>query len=273
MTHAGAKRSRAKSRSLPVLLCALILVALAGIPTAGAASPPTRLNGAGLVIKHGDGRVLYFYIQFSEPQITGEQLLERSGVSLDVTPYSGLGEGICMIDGEGCPSTNCFCKSYSVPSDYWRYHTLASNGQWVFRSTGPAERIVHDGDVDGWSWSSTDGDLPATSIDQIAKMNGVNRAQVESIASPIAAAAVATSVSTIPKPIASPLAANAAVTATPRVLGDEVSDTGQATQIVPDASHSGRSWHGYVGFAVGIIVLLALGIFALVQRRRGGAKS
>jgi hypothetical protein len=254
------------------LLCALLLVALAGLPTASAAAPVAHLNGAGLVIQHGDGRVLYFYIQFKEPQITGEQLLERSGVSLDVTPYSGLGEGICLIDGEGCPSTNCFCKSYAVPSVYWRYHTLNSSGQWVFRSTGPDQRMVHDGDVDGWSWSSTDGKLPATSIDQIAKLNGVDRVQVKPIATPNASTPVTTAAIATPTLISPPAASNVTVTATPSVLGVEVSDTGQKSQIVANVDHSGRSWRDYVGFVAGVVVLLALGLVAFL-RRRGWAKS
>jgi len=242
------------------LLVALLLVVLAGLPTVGATAPSPPLNGAGLVIKHGDGRILYFYVQFSESQITGAQLLERSGVSLDAVPYAGLGEAICRIDGEGCPSSNCYCKSYANPSVYWRYQRLTSTGQWVFIQSGPDQTIVHDGDVDGWAWSATNGDLPSTSIDQIARLNGVTRVQSSTVSTPT------TSLS--PTANATPVAvATAQATATPQVLGVAVSESGQTTAIAPTASHSTTSWHSYVWFAVGILALLAVALITLLRRR------
>ena len=205
MMKQGATRSTQCAQAVRFIVCALLLVVLAGPAASRAATPATHLNGAGLVIKHGDGRVLYFYIQFSEPQITGEQLLERSGVQLDETPYSSLGVGICRIDGEGCPSTDCFCKSYAVPSVYWRYYSLNSVGSWVYRVTGPAGRVVHDGDVDGWSWSGADNDLPATSIDAIAQLNGVTRTPDAPQPTPTSAPAVTPGPTAPPTPTAAPI--------------------------------------------------------------------
>ena len=268
MIHQGAKRSKSRSRSLRVLLCALIVMALAGLAPAGAATPTPHLNGAGLVIKHGDGRVLYFYVQFSESQITGAQLLERSGVSLDITPYSGLGEGICLIDGEGCPSSNCFCKSFANPAVYWRYHSLNSAGTWVVRSSGPDQRIVHDGDVDGWTWSANDGDLPATSIDQIAKLNGITRDQTSSHPTPNSATIAAASPVATPTAIVAPTATIARATSTPRVLGVQVSDSGQKTPIEPVSNHATHSWRNSVWFGAGVLALLLVALVAVLRRRR-----
>ena len=51
----------------------------------------------------------------SEPEISGTQLLERAGVSIDVTPYAGIGEAICRIDGEGCPSYKLLLQKLREP--------------------------------------------------------------------------------------------------------------------------------------------------------------
>jgi hypothetical protein len=252
-------------RFLWVVLCALALF-LTPLPSATAATPAPHLNGAGLVIKHGDGRVLYFYVQFSESQITGEQLIERAGVQLDITPYAGLGGGVCMIDHEGCPSSNCFCKSFAVPSVYWRYHSLNADGKWVYRATGPAQRKVHDGDVDGWSWSSDDGDLPSTSIDAIAKLNGISRAPASatSVATPIPSP---TALSVAATPIVAAAATRAAPTVTPRAAGVAVAENGQTTPIDPASSSQSQSRRSYVWFGAGVVLLLLIGL-ALALRRR-----
>ena len=267
MMDSGLRQSNLRRRSTRGLLCALILVLVASLPMVGAATPAPHLNGAGLVIKHGDGRILYFYVQFSEPQITGAQLLERTGVSLDAVPYSGLGEAICLIDGEGCPSSNCFCKSYANPSVYWRYQRLTNAGQWVFIQSGPDQTIVHDGDVDGWAWSATNGDLPSTSIDQIAKLNGITRNQVPAISTPTSPLSPAATPIDKVAPVASSTATIAPATGTPRVLGVAVSSSGNRTSIDPTASHPSKSWQSYIWFGVGVLALLAVALVALLRRR------
>ncbi|HEX7103063.1 MAG TPA: hypothetical protein VF201_10515 [Nitrolancea sp.] len=263
--RAGAKM---RQRLLRVALCALALLLFTATSSI-AATPAPRLNGAGLVIKHGDGSVLYFYVQFGEPQITGEQLLERAGVQLDITPYAGIGTGVCMIDHEGCPSSNCFCKSFAVPSVYWRYHSLNADGKWVYRASGPTQRIVHDGDVDGWSWSSEDGDLPATSIDAIAKLNGITRSPANGtqVATPAPSPAALDTVAT---PAATAVPSSAVSTTTPRVAGVAVSENGNTTPVDPSATGENGSSRAYVWFGAGVVVLLLIAV-ALALRRRAGA--
>jgi hypothetical protein len=151
----GIAEAPANSHEFPDAYCAHIagLGAHPGWCARRAAEP------RGLVIRHGDGRVLYRYVEFTEPEITGSDLLIRSGVVLVTNPYPGLGEGVCKLDHEGCPADNCFCKSYQSPSYYWHYYRLNSAGDWTGVQTGPIGRKIHDGDVDGWSWTASESGL------------------------------------------------------------------------------------------------------------------
>lgn len=155
-----------------------VALALAGLAV-GTLMARAETSGAGLVVRHGDGRVVYRYVQFSESSISGLELLRRSGLSVVTAPYPGLGEAVCAIDGEGCPAEDCFCKSYGSPSFYWNYY-IGDSGQWRRSSLGAASRRVSDGDVDGWSWTSGPPGLPTISIDEIAAMFGISRGSVAS---------------------------------------------------------------------------------------------
>ncbi|MGA7669853.1 MAG: hypothetical protein WBW04_05490 [Nitrolancea sp.] len=243
-----------------ILVFALLLVGVLTSPVR--AAQPTQLNAAGLVINHGDGTVLYFYVQFSEPEITGAQLLERAGVSIDETPYAGIGEAICRIDGEGCPATNCFCKSFANPAVYWRYHKLGPDGNWVFLPSGPDARQVRNGDVDGWSWSSKDGDLPpSVTLAQIAQINDVTISTTPAVAA--TSAVTATTTEATP----SPTATAATFTSSPIVVGAEVKPSGQPTRVdtASIGNHPDRS--NYLWFGLGILVLALVAIGVLLRAR------
>lgn len=157
------------ARRLVAALLLLLVAALAGILPVAAQRP----NGAGIVIRFGDGSVIYAYVQFEEETLTSEELLYRSGLAVTIAPYSGLGAGVCSINGEGCPSDNCFCKSFTTPAYFW--HFYANDGGWRELLQGASSRDVGDGDIDGWSWTAGDSGLPSVTIDEIALMNGVDR--------------------------------------------------------------------------------------------------
>jgi len=165
-------RSITSHRGARLIAALLILstVALASILPAAAQRP----NGAGVVIRFGDGSLIYAYVQFEEETISSEELLYRSGLAVAIAPYSGLGAGVCMINGEGCPSDDCFCQSYSTPAYFWHFYANDGGG-WRELLQGASSRSVGDGAVDGWSWTAGESGLPAVTIDDIALMNGVDR--------------------------------------------------------------------------------------------------
>jgi len=158
--------------TLRLLSFLAILLALAA---GGAGAQQDRPNGAGLVVRHGDGTLIYAYVEFESETISGEELLLRSGLDLIVSPYPGLGYGVCMINGEGCDADNCYCQSYSNPAYFWHYYSKVEGGGWFTEVRGPSSRQLADGDIDGWSWTAGDPGLPEITIDEIAAITGFDR--------------------------------------------------------------------------------------------------
>jgi hypothetical protein len=165
-------RSRRASASFLAGFLAGLLALAVFIAAAGAQQE--RPNGAGMVVRHGDGTLIYAYVEFDSETITGEELLARAGLSFTVAPFGGFGAGICAIDDEGCPADDCWCASYSSPAYYWHYY--AWNGSaWSALPHGASSRELRDGDIDGWSWTAGDHGLPPVSIDELARLNGFDR--------------------------------------------------------------------------------------------------
>jgi len=213
----GRGTGRGPVRRVPdvLLVVAALSLLAAFVPALTRAARP---NGAGLVIRHGDGRIVYAYVEFSEPQITADQLLARSHIQLVEQPFGGLGQAVCSLDGEGCPATNCFCKSYQSPSVYWHYYSLSAGGAWSNVNLGPSSRTIHDGDVDGWSWTGAASGLPKTSIDAIAQMNGVDRSAVPAVPTPTATTAPPPTPTSLPSaPTAAPTSAPVTPTVAPTI--------------------------------------------------------
>ncbi len=150
---------------LALLLSLLLLVS----------SAPVRAqeggNQAGLVVVHGDGRVVTRCVRFDEPQISGLTLLQRSGIafSADTGP---MGSTICSLDNEGCPPSDCWCQCKGTPCAYWIYFQRNPDGSWAYANIGAALRQVFPGDVDGWMWGDTTSVPPVVSFEAICGSPG-----------------------------------------------------------------------------------------------------
>ena len=111
------------------------------------------LNHAGVVIVFPDGTETYC-VEFAEDELSGAELLQRTGLPLVLSGFGGLGSGVCRIDNVGCSDPgNCFCQCQGADCHYWTYFELDGDA-WRFRQTGASQRRVHDGDVDGWVWGN-----------------------------------------------------------------------------------------------------------------------
>src|SRR5690606_17297961 len=112
-------------------------------------------NRVGLLIQHGDGSTLTRCVEFSEPQLSGYDVLQRSQLELSIDA-SGMGAAICRIDGEGCmtPQEDCFCGMNQNPPLYWTYWRVV-DGQWQYSNIGASMSMVQPGAVEGWVWGTS----------------------------------------------------------------------------------------------------------------------
>ncbi len=146
-------------RRVCILLLPLCLLAL--LPVRGQAQDGP--NRAGLVVQYGDGSVTTICVSFAEDQITGLELLARSGLPY-IVQQAGIGAAVCKIGNDGCnyPAEDCFCKRDGTRSIYWAYQTLVE-GSWRYSNLGVSNTRVRNGDVQGWAWGVGDtnqGTLP-----------------------------------------------------------------------------------------------------------------
>ncbi len=152
---------------IPLLLTALCL--LAGATVASAQGVDHR---AGLVIRYGDGSVQTKCVSFSEPSITGEDLLQRSGLAVTLDYNAGIGGAICSINNQGCafPIADCFCQCNGLQCEYWAYYHRTGDG-WQYSQVGSSTYQVTDHALEGWSWGSgnfsSGTEPPAISFDEI----------------------------------------------------------------------------------------------------------
>lgn len=140
-----------RRRTMPLLL-ALLLVAL--LPNLGRAQEAP--NRAGLVVRFGDGSVRSVCVSFAEEQISGLELLARSGISY-IAQQGGIGAAVCKIGDEGCnfPAEDCFCRREGARTIYWAYQ-IQVDGAWRYSNLGASNVRVRNGDVQGWAWGQGD---------------------------------------------------------------------------------------------------------------------
>ncbi|MGQ9501970.1 MAG: hypothetical protein ACUVSF_11505 [Anaerolineae bacterium] len=131
------------------LLNLALVLAIAGVVPVYAQTP----HRVGLVVAH-DGITITRCIEFHEEQISGYDVLERSGLALIPMAGSAMGVSICSLDNRGCnyPAEDCFCQCQATPCIYWSYWHMI-DGQWQYSSLGASNYWVRHGDVEGWVWS------------------------------------------------------------------------------------------------------------------------
>ena len=132
----------------------LVLVACTLIPLIGVALAQTP-NRAAIIVRAESGDVTQMCVSFEEAEITGAELLERSGIEY-VQDANSLGTAVCSIEGDGCSADDCFCD-YPTFWGYWTREDTAD--RWEFSNNGASDRTVRNGTLDGWSWGR-DGKPP-----------------------------------------------------------------------------------------------------------------
>ena len=113
-------------------------------------------NRAALVVVLAGGETVTRCVEFGEPQISGFELLNRSGLAVEAGG-SNLGASVCRIGETGCPANNCFCQCAGGACEYWSYWHLL-DGNWQYSQVGAGAYQVGAGAVEGWSWGSSSPD-------------------------------------------------------------------------------------------------------------------
>jgi hypothetical protein len=126
-----------------------------GSPLCASAAVTHRV---GVVVEHGDGRVLRRCVGFDTASATALGVLQASGLEVGIASYGGgLGAAVCQIDNE--PSSyppGCFTSSGS----YWVLFVSRAGGAWVVSDLGASNVTVATGDDIGFRYDSQTGADP-----------------------------------------------------------------------------------------------------------------
>jgi hypothetical protein len=145
--------TRAARRNRLSLVIGILLGVWVGLGALTAsADSPIRV---GLYVQFQDGSTFTQCVEVDASEATGLDVLRQSGLDFIFEPGGGMGTTICKIGEIGCdyPGEDCFCQCLGNPCQYWTYWYEAE-GQWKYSPLGISNRVVEDGDVEGWVWGS-----------------------------------------------------------------------------------------------------------------------
>jgi len=155
-----------KRTAAGLLLIGGVLALLFLSAHSGAQALAQNGDKVGLVVKFGDGDVFTDCVDYTGPGMTGEDVLDASGLPVVKDTSYGLGAAICKIRNVGCDDAmHCFCEcTGDPPCLYWAYYHLDSQeGHWVYSGMGASWHTVQAGEVEGWAWG--DGEYGGSEVE------------------------------------------------------------------------------------------------------------
>lgn len=138
------------------MISAVALAAGTMLPAAQACAAATYTSHVTLVVEHANTEVIGLCIGFDGPSITGEQILQASGVQYATQSYGSLGDAVCQIDGE--PASYGSCLPASGP--YWAMFVSRGGGAWQGADRGISTETFADGDAEGFRYDDQGGPEP-----------------------------------------------------------------------------------------------------------------
>ncbi|MGD0018579.1 MAG: hypothetical protein ABSD62_04935 [Candidatus Limnocylindrales bacterium] len=142
-------------RRRALLLPAAVLAALGALALAAPAVPACAASGshhAALLLEHGDGSVVTRCVAFDASSISGEELLNRSGLPWSSQTFGGFGDAVCALDGEPALYVDCPGKG-----SYWAVFVAGGGGPWQLANVGISTLLIHDGDAEGFRYVPASG--------------------------------------------------------------------------------------------------------------------
>lgn len=108
-----------------------------------------------VVVQHLSGKSIQACVGFDGDQINGDDLMTKSGIKFSTQTFSGIGKGVCQMDGEPATFTECFPKD----GPYWSL-MVESGGAWADAQAGYTATNLKDGDALGWQYRQPTGSPP-----------------------------------------------------------------------------------------------------------------
>jgi len=126
-------------------------------PAAPLCAQAAFAHRVGLVVEHGDGRVLRVCVGFNGASVSALGVLEASGLETGLDSYGpSLGTAICQIDDEPPRYTDCLPASGS----YWVLFVARGGGPWSDSALGASTVVVTAGDDIGFRYDPQAGADP-----------------------------------------------------------------------------------------------------------------
>jgi len=134
---------------------ALLTTACGGGSTASTTATPAApacvnakaAHHAYLVVEHLSGATVQRCVGFAAAQLSGDDLMQQSGIEYQAQTFSGLGKAVCQVDNEPAQFTECFPKD----KPFWA-ELVSTGGAWQEAQTGYAAIELKDGDALGWQY-------------------------------------------------------------------------------------------------------------------------
>ena len=135
-------------KSLVVVLSACCTV-MSSLANAEEFTAGTGQNSAGLYVEWNDGYIAQFQVRFDSPSVSGLNLLDIVEASTGLTTVRknfGFGDFIDGISFNGHSNIG-----YGGDANWWHYW-IKNSGQtdWMSPAFGASDRVVYNGDNDGW---------------------------------------------------------------------------------------------------------------------------
>jgi hypothetical protein len=188
-----------------------------------------------LVVEHGDGQVTGLCVGFDGASISGQQILQASGLEYATAGYGALGDAVCQIADEPAAYSSCLPSSGS----YWVLFVSRQGSAWQVASGGVSTETFASGDAEGFRYDPQDGPdpPPASPVGICAAALGGSTATASGTAGEGAPGSGRGSASAAPQPSASESPPSASAT-------PGVGATGPAAGVIAPADASGSSTAG-----------------------------
>jgi hypothetical protein len=146
-------------------LAVCLLGALAGLagsavrmlPAPSLCTAATYPHHVALVVELGDGEQVGRCVGFNASSISGEEVLQASGLEYATQDYGSLGQAVCQVDEEPAAYSTCLPSGGS----YWALFTSRAGGAWQAGDVGISSLDFANGDAEGLRYDPETGPDPA----------------------------------------------------------------------------------------------------------------